>query len=102
MIAGAARDHDSTHGICYHSSHNPPLETDGYIIASGSTVTINNQIMARVGDAVLANCGHISYIIGSSGTVGSENKQMARIGDSVGNGPYIAIITSGSTDCQIG
>ena len=97
-MTGIARVGDLTDGICYHPDHSPPLRTQGRILTSSGDVNVNNRPIARAGDLVQADCGHISKIITSSPDSGGNSKGIARLNDLVGDGPYEARIVTGSPD----
>lgn len=98
-MVGIARKDDTTAGTCYNPAHNPPLVTGGKITTFSADVTVNGKGVARKGDTVTANCGHTGKITTASGTITTAGKDLnvARLNDSVGDGDYIAIITSAST-----
>jgi hypothetical protein len=98
MSKQTARLNDRTFGTCYHPSH-PPLRIGGKIITASSNIFVNGRQLARHGDLVESDCGHISEIITAS-FVNRDNTKpgTARITDRVGNGPYIAEIITGSGD----
>lgn len=97
MTQGVARLGDLTTGVCSHPSHAVPLPTSGKIITASDTVFADNLPVARLGDTVLADCGHSSIIITSATTVDSNTRGNARLNDQVGNGPYSATIITAST-----
>jgi uncharacterized Zn-binding protein involved in type VI secretion len=88
---------DKTHGTCSDESHQEPIEIGGVIITASSNVFVNGRQVARLGDIVQTDCGHISYIITASKNVDNGN-MVARLGDDIGNGPYSAKIVTSSTD----
>lgn len=98
-MVGIARKDDRTDGTCFHPSHDPPLSTGGTITTGSSSVSLNGKPIARKGDTVVADCGHSSEITSGSQSVTSAGlgEDIARLNDAVGNGPYIASITSAST-----
>jgi len=87
-----ARLGDDTFGVCQVHGNQY-----GKIVSSSTNVFVNGRGIARLGDEVLANCGHTG-IISSSATITFVNgKGIARVGDSV-EGIYSASIISGSED----
>lgn len=98
-MVGIARKDDTTMGTCYNPVHDPPLVTGGSITTASEDVTANGKGVARLGDTVTADCGHTGKIISASGTITTAGKELnvARLNDSVGDGDYIATITSAST-----
>lgn len=97
-MTGVARVGDLTDGTCYHPDHNPPLRTKGKILTSSGDVNANNRSIARLGDLVQADCGHISKIVTASPDSGGNVKGIARLNDLVGAGPYEARIVTASPD----
>lgn len=93
---GVARLNDLTDGICYDPSHLVPLPIGGRIITASGNTTDNNRPVARLGDTVLADCGHTSIIITAAPTVTTNSRGTARINDLVGSGPYDARIITAS------
>lgn len=114
MSRPLSRIGDRTWGRCYHPDHannynysasndiyfagRSGYETGGTIITGSPNSTINNRAAARLGDLVQADCGHISRIITSDGEITENNRGQARVGDRVGDGPYEAVIITGSAD----
>jgi|TARA_B110000879_G_C10901532_1_gene404677 uncharacterized Zn-binding protein involved in type VI secretion len=96
MSKGSARLGDITDGIC--TAHNTPLKTKGKITTASGDTNINSKGAARLGDRVVADCGHISKIVSASGDTNINNQGAVRLGDKVGGGPYIATIISVSPD----
>jgi hypothetical protein len=95
MMRGAARLNDKTIGNC--SIHGPNIK--GKIITSSPDIDVNGRGLARLGDKVLADCGHVAEIITASSTEDPNNKRgTARLNDKVGNSPYRAKIITASTD----
>lgn len=96
-MRGAARLNDKTYGTCYDSSHTTPINVGGKIITASSDATVNNRGMARLGDIVRTDCGHLSKIITASpNTDTNQHAGTARLNDQVGDGPYIARIITAS------
>ena len=98
---GCAREGDTTHGVCSHPDHDPPITIPGRIITASGNVNANGRRLARRGDTVQADCGHKSYIVTGSGSKVAANGQdrpVARLGDNIAGGPYIATIVTASTD----
>lgn len=94
-MRGIARLNDKTLGDC--AVHGPNIR--GRIISGSGDVSVNGRSTARLGDKVLADCGHISDIITSGVTEDTNNKGgTARLNDKVGNSPYTARIITASTN----
>lgn len=97
MSRGVARLNDRTFGTC--SAHPVPLATGGSIITASGNTSCNNRPVARLGDTVLADCGHTSLIITASPNSDTNSRGgTARLGDKVGAGPYDATIITASGD----
>lgn len=94
-MRGIARLGDSTFGICY--AHNHPIMVGGTIISGSMDHACNGRPVARLGDTVLANCGHTAIIISASMNTDCNNRGVARLGDSTA-GSYVATIISASVD----
>lgn len=98
-MRGAARLNDRTDGTCYHPSHTSPLATGGTITSASPDVIINGVGVARLGDQVTTDCGHVDIIDTASGDTFANGIKSARLDDTVGtNGIYIATIITASTD----
>jgi len=91
-----ARIDDPTDGVCYHPVHLVPFPTGGKIVGGASKTIIEGKPPARLGDAVLSNCGHYGYIISATGNIHVEGIRTAVVGDAVGNGDYVATIIDGA------
>jgi uncharacterized Zn-binding protein involved in type VI secretion len=92
-MPGTARLGDSTIGSC--RVHGPNIS--GTIISASSDTMCNGRGTARLGDIVIADCGHEGTIVSASTDVMCNNRGTARLGDSVA-GIYTATIISASTD----
>jgi len=57
-------------GVC--SCHKSPQSTSGTVIQGSGTVLANGMGVARIGDMIVANCGHTGTLIQGSGTVTAE------------------------------
>lgn len=86
---------DRTRGVCY--GHRYPITVGGSIIQGSPDTYANGLKIARIGDMVRADCGHISKIITGSPDVYANGIKVARLGDKV-SGIYIATIISASSD----
>lgn len=68
------------------------------IIVGGSGLTLDeSKQVARVGDQVIATCGHTGQIVTGSGLTLDESKQVARIGDQIAGSTLSGQITTGSS-----
>jgi uncharacterized Zn-binding protein involved in type VI secretion len=92
-MPGIARVTDRTHGTCY--GHKNPISVGGTIITGDAKTRADSLSVARIGDTVLADCGHTGTIISGSGSVFSSSISISRLGDSV-TGTYVATIISAS------
>jgi uncharacterized Zn-binding protein involved in type VI secretion len=95
MSRGVARLGDYTIGVC--KCHKTPIITGGRIITASSDVITNNRGTARLGDTVLANCGHTGLICTASDKTITNNRGTARLGDNT-SGCYNATIITASSD----
>lgn len=92
---GAARLNDLTLGSC--AIHGPNIK--GKIITGSGDITVNGRPVARLGDRVLADCGHDAVIITASGTENSNGKGgTARLNDKVKGDFYSGVIVTASGD----
>ena len=96
---GFARITDITFGIC--RCHIFPLAVSGIIILGSGKTYAESLNVARIGDIVKANCGHIGIIISGSGIAFADNIGIARLTDRT-TGCYRASIisASGTTDAE--
>ena len=95
-MPGVARIMDRTYGVCY--AHKRPITVGGTIITGDPQTNADGLPVSRLGDTVLADCGHTSKIVTGSVPTFSSGIFVARLGDSVADGPYIATIITASTD----
>lgn len=91
-----ARLNDRTLGDC--SEHGPGI--GGKIITGSPDIEVNGRPLARVGDKVLADCGHIAQIVTGSATEIGNDRLVARLNDRVGKSPYTAKIVTASPDTE--
>jgi len=92
MSRAIARLNDQTMGDC--SVHGSNI--GGKITSASPNVIVNNRGVARLGDKVLADCGHESEIITASPGRSANQRGVARLNDEVGNSPYTAKIITAS------
>lgn len=93
-MRGTARLGDRTTGTC--SVH--PGTIGGTIITSSDDVKGNSRGVARLGDTVLADCGHTALIITAAGFTKANSRGFARLSDLVQGPEYKGSITSCSGD----
>ena len=95
MKFGIARIRDITRGTCRVHGR----QTGRIIQGSNNILSENGRGMARVGDLVLAECGHTGKIIpGDDNSVTVNQKSAARVGSRVEGNEYTAIVITGSRD----
>lgn len=91
-MSGIARLGDTCTGYCiYHGPQN------GVIISASDDTFVTGDGIARLGDYVLADCGHEGVISSASTDTFVNDMGVARLGDSV-DGDFVATIVSASTD----
>ena len=90
-----ARVGDTTVGTCPLGHPKSPWSGSGTIISGSGSTFADGSPVARIGDAVLPGCGHVSSIVSGSGVSFADGIPVARVGDAVA-GPYVATIASGS------
>lgn len=93
-MKGVARLTDRTLGGC--NVHGPNI--GGTIISASADVICNDLGVARIGDAVRADCGHVSYILPGDPLVLANDKGYARLGDPVSGPNYFATIVTASSN----
>lgn len=93
-MTGVARLGDRTLGTC--SVHG--INIGGSIVTASEDTLVNGKPTARLGDHILADCGHVSLIVTSSTNVKANGRGVARLGDLVGAGDYTATIVTASTN----
>ena len=99
MTRPAARLNDKTLGNC--EVHGPNIK--GRIITASSNIIVNGRPLARHGDKVKADCGHIAEIITEIGRVNpNQDIGTARLNDRVGKSPYKAVIITASPNVKTG
>jgi uncharacterized Zn-binding protein involved in type VI secretion len=94
-VRGIARLDDETIGVCY--CHDDPITVSGRIITASDDHYTNGRGTARLGDTVLANCGHTGVIVTSKETEFVNNRGIARLEDEF-EGCYIGKIVTASED----
>jgi len=98
-MPAVARVGDTTMGTCpLDHSGAKGIQTwtgPGVIISGSGTTFADGSPVARLGDAVLPGCGHVSSIVSASGVSYADGIGICRVGDSVA-GPYVGVVVSGS------
>jgi uncharacterized Zn-binding protein involved in type VI secretion len=82
-------------GICCCHSRPRCRPQTGVIVSGAGTVLAGGAPVARIGDLVVAGCGHTGIIISGSGTVIVQGSPAARIGSSF-TGCFTGTIVSGA------
>lgn len=95
MSNPVARIGDTTMGTCPLGHPKSPWTGAGTIISGSGSTHADGIGVARLGDAVLPGCGHVSSIVSASSVSHADGIGIARVGDAVA-GPYVATIVSGS------
>lgn len=93
-MSNIARIGDKTLGTCY--AHRTPITVNGTIITGSPTVKSQGFNVARLGDAILSDCGHKSKIVTASSNSRANGLGIAKIGDK-GDGVYKCTIITGSS-----
>ena len=89
-----ARIGDLTIGTC--TGHKPPKTNVRGKILTGTASFADNMVgVAKLGDVVMAECGHTASIITCSGSVKTDMMLIARVGDLVGRSVYTGKIVTG-------
>lgn len=96
MTIPVARLGDRTIGTCY--CHDTPITVGGTIVESSTDDFVNNRGAARLGDTILADCGHTCVIITASDVSFVNGIPVARLGDLGGAGCYECTIITASED----
>lgn len=96
-MSGAARLGDRTVGTC--SVHG--IDIGGTIVTASSDTFVNGIAVARLGDMVIADCGHDALVVTASPNTNANNCGVARLGDIVVGDKYTGNIVSASSDVVI-
>jgi zinc D-Ala-D-Ala carboxypeptidase len=103
MSRGFARLDDEVTGTCTDKNHKGIIKGKITSASADHQLDPSNKGIARLGDTVLADCGHVAYINSASDTVITNNRGAARQDDTVGSyndssSPYSGKITKFSDD----
>ena len=90
---GVARVGDKTFGIC--SCHKTPIAVSGTIVIGSQDTFSEDRPVARIGDTVVASCGHTGKIVTGAGELFVNDIPVARLGDRT-VGCYVATIVLAS------
>lgn len=93
-MRGTARLGDRTVGTC--SIH--PGTIGGTIITASEDVQANSRGVARLGDTVLADCGHTAVIVTAAALTKANSRGFARLSDLVQGPEYSGTIVTCSND----
>lgn len=85
-------------GVC--TGHPTPINVSGVIVTGAGTKLIEGNAAARVGDLVLASCGHYG-VIASGQNMEVEGVEQSAVGDTF-SGTFSGTISSGSATENIG
>ena len=88
-----ARNGDIAIGIC--PCHKSPRPVTGVVMATAVKSNVEGLPVARVGDTVIADCGHIAVILGGSAKTIVEGKPAGQVGSSV-SGDWMGTILNGA------
>ena len=96
-MRGVARLGDKTIGRC--TCHKDPIENmPGHIVSASPDTYADHLGVARLGDIILADCGHTAKIITSSSVSFANQLGVARLGDLGGGACYTCKIITASSD----
>lgn len=93
MSRAVARVGDRTYGTC--TCHQNPVTGFGRIVTGSDKLALDDKPVARLGDIILADCGHEAVIVTASELFLLEDRGVARVGD-LGEGCYNCEIIEGS------
>jgi uncharacterized Zn-binding protein involved in type VI secretion len=86
-------------GIC--TCHSSPSSQSGTVITGSGTVLANKMSVARIGDIVLAGCGHTGTLVQGSGTVTAEGIGVSVL-TSYFSGCFSGTLVSGANNVMVG
>jgi hypothetical protein len=81
-------------GVCW-CHDDSPIDMVGMLITGASRTESEGKLMSRVGDIVLANCGHIGMMITGSVKIETEGRQQCKVADQF-MGCFEGMIVSGT------
>jgi uncharacterized Zn-binding protein involved in type VI secretion len=81
-------------GDCYCHPPQSSIPMIGMVVTGSSMTEAEGRQMARVGDTVLGNCGHVSIIVTGSPTIETEGAPQSRVSDQF-TGCFIGMIVTG-------
>ena len=85
-------------GVC--SCHNSPQAQTGSVITGSGMVMANGIGVSKIGDTILANCGHSGMIVSGSGTVMADGIGVASLTSSF-VGCFVGTLISGSSNVLV-
>jgi len=80
-------------GICV--CHVPPIPMIGFLITGAGTELSEDPPPSRIGDVILAICGHTGIMIQGSPDTIVENSPTSRVGDAF-TGCFIGVLVTGA------
>jgi uncharacterized Zn-binding protein involved in type VI secretion len=92
---GVARLGDRTKGRC--TCHASAIDVGGTIVSASPTTTVDMFPVARLGDLILADCGHKAVIVTSSSVTFADGLGVARLGDLGASECYKCTIVTASS-----
>lgn len=92
-----ARLFDRCAGTCFNPAHGSPLSIGGSIITAAIGTSANSLGIARLGDTVQADCGHLGTITSGSSSTFVNSLPVAVLGSTVA-GDYVATVVQASPD----
>ena len=93
-----ARLGDGFVGKC--SGHLTTIQVTGTIVAGSGDTKVNGLGAARLGDAVVASCGHAASVISGSSNIKVNGRAVARLGDVVVGPTICGTIIAGSPNVR--
>lgn len=86
--------------ICSNENHDDPIDTVGTIISGSGNVLADGVGQGRIGDLILAECGHIGIIVSGSANVTANGIGKGSVG-SVTSGCLKGVIATGSSTTNV-
>jgi uncharacterized Zn-binding protein involved in type VI secretion len=68
-------------GVCWCHPPASPIPMIGMVLTGATRTEAEGKLMARIGDIVIGNCGHVSMIITGSTRIDTEGRPQARVTD---------------------
>jgi uncharacterized Zn-binding protein involved in type VI secretion len=96
MTLGIVRLGDVAIGTC--KCHKNTRKVKGKVITASTDTYANSLGIARLGDMVKFNCGHVAPIVSASNETFTNSLGTARLGDKVMNKCIKAVLVTASED----